>query len=133
MELNTILRIILDAILAIGGVGGFISIYHAKSNKQTIDIGNFKTMLDEAQDMYVDARKETKELRTEFSEYKRENANYITEFKSRFQRVESRMDKAEKSIMQAYKCPFPKTASECPVLREYDRGECDGCYKKDEN
>ena len=58
---------------AFGGTAGIIAIYKAKPEKTSIEVKNMQTMLDEAQGMYDDARKETKELREEFSKYKEEN------------------------------------------------------------
>lgn len=127
MEWYNIVTMLLGGLGTLGGVGGVISIYQAKSNKQTIDVGNFQTMLNEAQEMYNDARTETKELRKEFSDYKAENARYITAFKERFSNIEKRLSNTEHAIAQGYRCPFPPNIKDCPVLQEYEKTHCSTC------
>lgn len=124
MEWYNILAIVLGAF---GGVGGFVALYKAKSEKTGIDIDNMQQMLDESHKMYNDARKETKELREEFSEYKKENMGYIAEFKERFAKVEGRLEKTELAVYQGYRCPFPPKIADCPVLKEYEKGNCGDC------
>jgi TPP-dependent trihydroxycyclohexane-1,2-dione (THcHDO) dehydratase len=124
MEWYNILAIVLGAF---GGVGGFVALYKAKPEKTSIEVKNMQEMLEEAHHMYDDARAETKELREEFSEYKKENMGYIAEFKARFAKVESRLEKTELAVYQGYRCPFPPKAADCPVLREYEKGNCEDC------
>ena len=124
MEWYNILAIVLGAF---GGIGGLISIYKAKPERTSIEVKNMQTMLDEAHKMYDDARAETKELREEFSDYKEENMKYITEFKERFAKVEGRLEKTELAVYQGYRCPFPPKVADCPVLKEYEKGNCDEC------
>lgn len=124
MEWYNILTIVLGAF---GGVGGFVALYKAKPEKTSIEVKNMQEMLEEAHHMYDDARAETKELREEFSEYKKENMGYIAEFKARFAKVESRLEKTELAVYQGYRCPFPPKVADCPVLREYEKGNCDEC------
>ena len=112
---------------AFGGTAGIIAIYKAKPEKTSIEVKNMQTMLDEAHDMYDDARKETKELREEFSKYKEENMHYVAEFKNRFAKIEDRLSKTELAVYQGYRCPFPPKVADCPVLKEYEKGNCSEC------
>jgi hypothetical protein len=120
-------EILISAVATLGGVGGFVSIYKAKPEKTSIEVQNMKEMLGEAHKMYDDARAETKELREEFSDYKEENMKYIAEFKERFAKVEGRLEKTELAVYQGYRCPFPPKVADCPVLKEYEKGNCDEC------
>lgn len=124
MEWYNILAIVLGAF---GGVGGFVALYKAKPEKTSIEVKNMQEMLEEAHRMYDDARNETKELREEFSEYKKENMGYIAEFKARFAKVENRLEKTELAVYQGYRCPFPPKIADCPVLKEYEKGNCSEC------
>lgn len=124
MEWYNILAIVLGAF---GGVGGFVALYKAKPERTSIEVKNMQEMLEEAHRMYDDARTETKELREEFSEYKKENMGYIAEFKARFAKVESRLEKTELAVYQGYRCPFPPKVADCPVLKEYEKGNCSEC------
>ena len=112
---------------AFGGTAGIIAIYKAKPEKTSIEVKNMQTMLDEAHEMYDDARKETKELREEFSKYKEENMAYVAEFKNRFAKIEDRLEKTELAVYQGYRCPFPPKVADCPVLKEYEKGNCSEC------
>ena len=112
---------------AFGGTAGIIAIYKAKPAKTSIEVKNMQTMLDEAHEMYDDARKETKELREEFSKYKEENMAYVAEFKNRFAKIEDRLSKTELAVYQGYRCPFPPKVADCPVLKEYEKGNCEEC------
>ena len=120
-------EILISAVATLGGVGGFVSIYKAKPEKTSIEVKNMQEMLDAAHKMYDDARKETKELRDEFSAYKKENMGYIAEFKARFAKVEGRLEKTELAVYQGYRCPFPPKLADCPVLKEYEKGNCEEC------
>lgn len=124
MEWYNILAIVLGAF---GGIGGLISIYKAKPERTSIEVKNMQEMLEEAHHMYDDARNETKELREEFSEYKKENMLYVAEFKKRFAEIEGRLGKTELAVYQGYRCPFPPKVMDCPVLKEYEKGNCEEC------
>ena len=112
---------------AFGGTAGIIAIYKAKPEKTSIEVKNMQTMLNEAHEMYDDARKETNELREEFSKYKEENMHYVAEFKNRFAKIEDRLSKTELAVYQGYRCPFPPKVADCPVLKEYEKGNCSEC------
>ena len=120
-------EILISAVATLGGVGGFVSIYKAKPEKTSLEVKNMKEMLDEAHNMYDDARAETKELREEFSKYKEENMAYVAEFKKRFAKIEDRLEKTELAVYQGYRCPFPPKVADCPVLKEYEKGNCNEC------
>ena len=114
-------------VAALGGTAGIIAIYKAKPEKTSLEVKNMKEMLDEAYNMYDDARAETKELREEFSKYKEENMAYVAEFKKRFAKIEDRLEKTELAVYQGYRCPFPPKVADCPVLKEYEKGNCNEC------
>lgn len=127
---------------ALGGLGGvsafFIAMYNAKSNRQTIDIGNMQTMLDEAHKMYDELKEEKETVNKEFHDYKSETMRYISEFKERFNKLEGRLDKTEdkvlnlqRSIYQGYRCKYPEKIEDCPVLKEYEKFKCNLCDNKE--
>lgn len=120
MEWYNILALIVGAL---GGTAGFISIYHAKSNKDTIDIGNMQEMLEESHKMYNEMKVELKSEREAFKAYKEENMKYVEEFKSRFAKLEGRLSESEEivfklrsSIYSCYRCTLPSKIDDCPVL-----------------
>lgn len=128
MEWYGVLATVLGAIGGIGGIGGIISIYTAKSNKDKIDISNMQDMLDAAHKLHDDVVAEKESIKKDFEDYKSDTMKYIAEFKERFKKTEDRLDKAEfdilslrKIIFSAYRCPFPKNITDCPVLKDYEK------------
>ena len=131
MEWYNILSIIVGAL---GGTAGFVGLYKAKSEKTTIDVGNMQTMLDEAHKMYDEMKEEKDGVTQEFRDYKEETMNYIEQFKARFAKVEERLDRAEKTVFQltgaiyrGYRCKYPDSIEDCPVIKEYEKIHCKAC------
>ena len=135
MEWYNILAIVLGALGGVSGiVSGIISIYKAKPEKTTIDVGNMQTMLDEAHKMYDDMKREKELVNEEFHAYKEENMRYVAEFKDRFEKVEQRLDRTENEVLrlrgaiyQGYRCKFPVNVEDCPVIKEYEKKHCKSC------
>lgn len=132
----TIFELIISAITTIGGVTGFVSLYHAKSNKQSIDIHNMQEMLNEAHKMYDEATERYGDKVKEFDKYKESTLTYLTELQNRFDKVEKRLDKTENSVFQlksavyqGYRCKFPVKIEDCPVIKEYEKAHCLECDK----
>lgn len=120
MEWYNILVLIVGAL---GGTAGIISIYHAKSNKDTIDIKNMQEMLDAAHQLYDSINAEREAEQEAFKKYKEENMRYVAEFKERFKKLEDRLSESEEvvlklrsSIYSCYRCTLPSKIDECPVL-----------------
>lgn len=120
MEWFNVLTVVLGAL---GGTAGIISIYHAKSNKDTIDIKNMQEMLDAAHQMFDTINKEREDEMKAFHKYKEDNMKYVAEFKERFRKLEERVSdyedvivKLRSSIYSCYRCTLPTKIEECPVL-----------------
>ena len=120
MEWYNILTIVLGAF---GGVSGIISIYNAKSNKDTIDITNLSNMLDEA-------RKERDIMKQEHAEMKKDMEQHLDSLKEELANIEERERKHLASIYRAYRCPLYDRQDQCPVLNTFDESECDTCTDK---
>lgn len=131
MEWYNILSIIVGSI---GGIGGIVTLYHAKPQKDSIEIANMKEMLDEAHKLFSEVKGEKSAVQQELTNYKEETMRYISEFKERFSKVEKRLDNAEGEvrdlkgvIYHGYRCPFPPNIKECPVVAEYETKYCNDC------
>lgn len=130
-------EIAISAVATLGGVGGLISLYKAKPEKTSIEVQNMKEMLGEAHKMF-DKMKEEKESEHEaFEEYKKTNMAYVSEFKERFKQVEDRLDKAEqfvfvlKSVIyRGYRCPYPPSIKDCPIIKAYEGEGCEECMEE---
>ena len=130
-------NIIVLIVGALGGTAGFISVYHAKSNKDTIDIGNMQEMLEESHKMYNEMKSELVSERDAFKIYKEENRKYVEEFKGRFAKLEKRLSESEEvvfklrsSIYSCYRCTLPSKIEDCPVLVAFREFFSDGSDKK---
>lgn len=109
----------------IGGGAGFISIYQAKSNKQTIDISNLSSIIKEE-------REERESLRKEYDAYKESVDERIRMFKLEFDKMKKNNAKYLKAVYQAYRCKFPQNICDCPVIKAIeDSGVCDSCSVED--
>ena len=131
MEWYNILALVFTAV---GGTAGLIALYKAKAEKTTIDVGNMQTMLDEAHKMYDEMKEEKNNVNQEFHDYKEETMSYIEQFKERFAKVEDRLDRAEQTVFRltgviyrGYRCKFPESVEDCPVIKEYEKNHCDDC------
>lgn len=106
---------------AVGGTTGIISIYHAKSKKDTIDISNFHSLIEEE-------RTERKNLANEYHEYKDIVDKKVASVKKEFEELKAENQKMLKSIYQAYRCKLPDKLSDCPVIRMFTEDcACDDC------
>ncbi len=108
---------------AFGGISGFISIYNAKSNKDTIDITNLSKMLEEA-------REERDIMKQEHAEMKKDMEQHLESLKDELANIEERERKHLASIYRAYRCPLYDRQDQCPVLVTFDENECDTCTDK---
>lgn len=130
MDLSGILDSVVVFIGSIGGLGGIIgasiSIYNAKSNKETIDIKNLKEIVDEYYKLY-------KEVSDDYKKYKEDTMNYISEFKDRFNKMDIRLQKIERVVLVGYKCPYPPKDKTCPIVKEYEQINNNNNVEKDRN
>lgn len=117
-----IVGLLLGAVGGVSGiVGGFITMYNAKSNKDTIDISNFHSLLEEE-------RTERKNLSQEYHEYKEIVENKVANVKKEFEKLRQENQKMLRSIYQAYRCKLPERMHDCPVIKSFNNDcSCDGC------
>lgn len=114
-------NIVLLVFGGIGGTTGVISFYHARSNKQTIDISNLTSIIEEE-------RKERATLRKEYDEYKDSVDERIRMFKVEFDKMKKNNLRYLKAVYQAYRCKFPQNVCDCPVIKAIeDSGVCNSC------
>lgn len=105
----------------VGGGAGFISIYQAKSNKQTIDISNLSSIIKEE-------REERESLRKEYDAYKESVDERIRLFKVEFDKMQKNNMKYLKAVYQAYRCKYPQNVCDCPVIKAIEEsGVCEDC------
>lgn len=107
MEWYNIIVLLLGAV---GGVSGFISAYHAKSNKDTIDISNFQRLIEEE-------REERRLLKEEYNSYKECVERKVEKVKKDVEKIQGDNKQMIAAIYQAYRCKLPKSLQDCPVVK----------------
>ena len=118
MEWYNILVLILGGF---GGITGVISLYHAKSNKDTIDIKNLHSIIEEE-------RKERENLTKEYYQYRQFVDQKVASVKKNFEELKAENKKMIKAIYQAYRCTLPERMHDCPVIKTFeDSCRCDEC------
>lgn len=101
-----------------GGGAGLISIYHARAKKDTLEISNFHSLIEEE-------RREREILREEYHDYKVEVNNKVAEVKKEVEAIKEERNNFLMAIYQGFRCPLPKTTEDCPVIKAFK--ECDFC------
>ena len=118
MEWYNILVLILGGF---GGISGVISLYHAKSNKDTIDIKNLHSIIE-------DERTEREALTNEYHQYRKFVDEKVASVKNDFEELKAENKKMIKAIYQAYRCKLPEKMHDCPVIKSFeDSCKCDEC------
>ena len=118
MEWYNILVMVLGGF---GGISGVISLYHAKSNKDTIDIKNLHSIIEEE-------RKERENLSKEYFQYRQFVDKKVESVKNDFEELKAENKKKIKAIYQAYRCTFPEKMHDCPVIKSFeDSCHCEEC------
>ena len=105
---------------AFGGIGGAVTLYNAKSNRQTIDISNLHSLIEEE-------RIERQNLAEEYQAYKTEVHNKVEEMKKDFEEMRQENQKMLRAIYQAYRCRFPEETNDCPVIKMFQN--CAACNR----
>ena len=118
MEWYNILVLLLGGF---GGISGVISLYHAKSNKDTIDIKNLHSIIEEE-------RKEREDLTKEYYQYRQFVDKKVESVKKDFEELKAENKKMIKAIYQAYRCTYPDKLHDCPVIKTFeDSCHCEEC------
>lgn len=107
MEWYNILSIVLGALAGAG-----VSLYTAKSNKDTIDISNFQRLIEEE-------REERRILKEEYKDYKESVERKVEKVKADVEKMQKDNKKMITSIFQAYKCKHPEKIQDCPVVKVF--------------
>lgn len=118
-------EVVVMVVGAVGGTTGIISLYHAKSNKDTIDIKNLHSIIEEE-------RKEREDLTKEYYQYRQFVDKKVESVKKDFEELKTENKKMIKAIYQAYRCTFPEKMHDCPVIKTFeDSCHCEDCINKE--
>jgi predicted nucleic acid-binding Zn-ribbon protein len=117
----------------IGGGAGIVAlikagidIYNARPNRDKLELDVLNSVIERLD-------KELARKDAEFLSYKRDVSDRVAEVKKEV--IEERRENANfrMAIYQAYRCKFPQTPSDCPVIAAFEAGErCEGCTMKED-
>lgn len=137
---------ILTIVFGGGGlITGIISLYHAKSQKNTMDAETFKKFFDESEERYKGefgrysqelerAKKEREEARESSHKYRFETDKKIDDLNNKIDNMQKRNNAKIRAINSAYRCSLPTDVRDCPVLKTFDHEmEEIGDHKSEDN
>ena len=112
-------------IVALVKVG--IDVFNARSNRNTVDISNLEAMLKDSMERY-------KNLDTKFEKFQKDSHTYVEQLRGRIVKQEEktnnlidRVNILEKVINLAWRCKYPESIQDCPVIAEYEKRNCGEC------
>lgn len=124
MEWYEILGVLLGSFGGLSGVGAFfVTMYHAKSNKETIDANNADKLVEAAHKLVADL--EERQVRYEDRVDKK-----IASYDRKFEKLKSDNEMMRASINNAYRCTWVKDLKDCPVLNRF-KIFCEECDNED--
>lgn len=112
----------------IGGGAGIVAlikagidVFNARSNRNTVDLGNMQTMLN-------DALARCKTLEEQRDSDRKEMHDYLTELRSTISALTNRVNNMEKVVNVAWRCDYAPKVEDCPVVQEYEKRKlCEQC------
>lgn len=103
-----------------------IDIYNARPNRDKLELDVLNSVIERLD-------KELARKDAEFSSYKKDVSERVTEVKEEVMAERRENANFRMAIYQAYRCKFPQTPSDCPVIAAFEAGErCEGCTMKED-
>lgn len=126
MEWYQIVVVVLGGLGGLSGVSAFIvSLYQAKSNKETIDVNNADKLVEAAHKLVADL--EERQVRYEDRVDKK-----IAAYDAKFDRLKNDNEIMRASINNAYRCTWVDDLKNCPVLSRF-KIFCEECENSECN
>ena len=128
-------KILIEVILGLGGlagIGAFIKVFmFAKQERASKNIENKGNEIDNLHKIISDYRDELTWFKKEFKEYKEEVDGRVVMFKNKFAAIEGEVDSLKRVVSEAYRCAYPPTLDDCPVIKAMKESKkCEECRKK---
>lgn len=103
-----------------------IDIYNARPNRDKLELDVLNSVIERLD-------KELARKDAEFSSYKQDVSNRVAEVKQEVMAERKENANFRMAIYQAYRCKFPQTPSDCPVIAAFEAGDkCEGCEHQKE-
>lgn len=118
----------IEIIGLIGGGAGIVAlikagidVYNARPNRDKLEVDVLNAVIDRLD-------KELERKAQEFNAYKQQVNERVSEVKLEVLAERRENANFRMAIYQAYRCKFPDTPSECPVIAAFESGgKCEGC------
>lgn len=110
---------ILGYIATFLGGGWLMNLYTAKPKKNSIEIENLRSVIDELQDVIKQNSESSKEYRITTN-------NEIAELKKQVKDLSFRLDIKHEAIYASSRCTFIKSTDDCVVMQTF-REKCNEC------
>lgn len=104
-----------------------IDIFNAKPNRDKLEVDVLNAVIER-----LDKELERKDA--EMKKYKQDVNDRVLEVKKEVLAERQENANFRMAIYQAYRCKFPQTPSDCPVIAAFESVKCDGCehHKKED-
>ena len=119
MEWSEIVQNVLVPVGAFLGGGWILNFYNAKPKKNSIEIENMRTVIDELQDVIKQNTESSKE-------YRKTTTEEINALKKEVRELSLRVDIKHEAIYASSGCKFVKKAEDCVVMQTF-KDKCQQC------
>lgn len=119
MEWSEIVQNVLVPAGAFLGGGWILNFYNAKPKKNSIEIENMRTVIDELQDVIKQNSESSKE-------YRKTTTEEINALKKEVRELSLRVDIKHEAIYASSGCKFVKKAEDCIVMQTF-KEKCQQC------
>jgi hypothetical protein len=128
-------KILIEVVLGLGGlagIGAFVKIFlFVKQEKKSKEIENKGSEIENLHKIIGDYRDELEWFKKDFKDYKEAVDKRITFFKGQYEHLELRIDILNQAVSEAYRCTYPATIDDCPVIKSLKQSKkCEECRKK---
>lgn len=105
-----------------GVVSGVLNLYTARPKKNSIEIENLRSVIDELQDVIKQNAESSKE-------YRKNTSEEISELKKEVKDLSLRVDIKHEAIYASSACTFIKSTDDCIVMKTFKK-KCNECFNK---
>lgn len=119
MEWSEIVQNVLVPVGAFLGGGWILNFYNAKPKKNSIEIDNMRTVIDELQDVIKQNSESSKE-------YRKTTTEEINALKKEVRELSLRVDIKHEAIYASSGCKFVKKTEDCIVMQTF-KEKCQQC------
>ena len=128
-------QVLIEIVVGLGGlagIGAFVKVFlFAKQERKSKDLDNKSAEIENLHKIIGDYREELEWFKKDFKDYKTEVDERVKLFKGQFEHLELRIDVLNQAVSAAYRCKYPATIDDCPVVQHLKASKkCEECRKR---